>query len=241
MPSAPNSRAFSESAGLSALVRIFSLRALSAQPISVAKSPVIVGAIVSTLPIITSPVVPLIVRKSPAFTTVPAMVTVPAASSIFTASQPTTHGLPQPRATTAAWLAFPPVLVRMPFARCIPATSSGLVSLRTSMIGSFGCLAACSTAASADRITFPLAPPGLAAMPWATGFTLLLGSSCGWRRWLRLSGATRFTAVVSSITPSLTISTAMRTAAVPVRLPLRVWSMYRVPSCTVNSISCMSL
>ena len=38
-----------------------------------------------------------------------------------------------------------------------------------------------------------------------------------------------------------TISTAMRTAAGPVRLPLRVCSMYSVPSWTVNSKSCMSL
>ena len=43
-----------------------------------AKSPVIVGATVGTLPIITSPVVPLIVTKSPAFTVCPAIVIVPA-------------------------------------------------------------------------------------------------------------------------------------------------------------------
>ena len=36
---------------------------------------------------------------------------------------------------------------------------------------------------------------------------------------MRLSGLTRLIAVVSSISPSLTISTAIRTAAVPVRLP----------------------
>ena len=225
MPCAPNSRAFSASAGLSALVRIFKVRLLSAQVMSVAKSPVMLGAIVSTLPIITSPVVPLIVMKSPALTTFPAMLTVCAASSILTASQPTTHGLPQPRATTAAWLALPPVLVRMPLARCIPATSSGDVSLRTSMIGSLGYFSACATAASADSTTLPDAPPGLAAMPWATGLTFDLGSSCGCSRWLSESGGTRLTASPWLILPSLAISTAIRTAAVPVRLPLRVCSM----------------
>ena len=45
----------------------------------------------------------------------------------------------------------------------------------------------------------------------------------------------------SSISPSSTISTATRTAAGPVRLPLRVCSMYSLPSWMVNSKSCMSL
>jgi hypothetical protein len=34
--------------------------------------------------------------------------------------QPQTHGLPQPRATTAAWLVMPPRAVRMPTAACLP-------------------------------------------------------------------------------------------------------------------------
>ena len=87
----------------------------------------------------TSPVVPLIVTKSPTLTIWPLMLTWPFFSSMAMASQPTTQGLPQPRATTAAWLALPPVAVRMPLARCMPATSSGLVSLRTRRIGSSGC------------------------------------------------------------------------------------------------------
>ena len=41
--------------------------------------------------------------------------------------------------------------------------------------------------------------------------------------------------------PAFANVTAIRTAEVPVRLPERVWSMNRVPSCTVNSISCISL
>jgi hypothetical protein len=39
---------------------------------------------------------------------------------------------------------------------------------------------------------------------------------------------------------SLTISTAMRTAAAAVRLPDRVCRMKSRSSCTVNSMSCMS-
>ena len=46
-------------------------------------------------------------------------------------SAPTTAGLPQPRATTAAWLTRPPRAVRMPSAASMPCTSSGEVSLRT--------------------------------------------------------------------------------------------------------------
>jgi hypothetical protein len=45
------------------------------------------------------------------------------------APAPATQHLPQPRATTAAWLVMPPVLVRMPDGECMPSTSSGLVSL----------------------------------------------------------------------------------------------------------------
>ena len=123
------------------------------------------GSTVGTWPIMTSPVVPSIVRKSPALTTWPSIVTVPAFSSILIASQPTTQGLPQPRATTAAWLALPPVAVRMPLARCMPATSSGLVSLRTSRIGSSGCCSACSTAASAERTTLPRRGAGAGGDP----------------------------------------------------------------------------
>ena len=52
--------------------------------------------------------------------------------SIWIDSAPTTAGLPQPRATTAAWLTSPPREVRMPSATIMPWTSSGDVSVRTS-------------------------------------------------------------------------------------------------------------
>ena len=45
--------------------------------------------------------------------------------------RPTTHGLPMPRATTAACEVMPPVAVRMPCAASMPWMSSGVVSLRT--------------------------------------------------------------------------------------------------------------
>src|ERR1041385_8821191 len=48
-------------------------------------------------------------------------------------------------------------------------------------------------------------------------------------------------AVFQSINPSFSISIAKRTAARPVRLPLRVWSMNNLPSWIVNSKSWTSL
>ena len=40
---------------------------------------------------------------------------------------------------------------------------------------------------------------------------------------------------------SLTMSQAIFTAAAPVRLPLRVWSIQSLPRSMVNSVSCISL
>ena len=50
-----------------------------------------------------------------------------------------------------------------------------------------------------------------------------------------------FTASLFVTRPSLTMSVAIFTAATPVLFPLRHCSMYSLPSCTVNSMSCMSL
>ena len=55
-------------------------------------------------------------------------------ASICTAPAPATQGVPMPRATTAAWLVMPPVLVRMPSETCMPPMSAGSVSRRTRMI-----------------------------------------------------------------------------------------------------------
>ena len=53
--------------------------------------------------------------------------------SMRTFSAPTTAGLPQPRATTAAWDTRPPRAVRIPSEASMPWTSSGEVSVRTRM------------------------------------------------------------------------------------------------------------
>src|SRR5262249_15631189 len=73
-------------------------------------------------------------------------------SSTSRSPAPTTHGLPRPRATTAACEVMPPREVRMPAEACMPTMSSGEVSARTS---STGPEAAISAARSAVRAIFP--------------------------------------------------------------------------------------
>ena len=85
-------------------------------------------------------------------------------SATWTPDAPTTAGMPQPRATTAAWLASPPVAVRIPAAAAIPWTSSGEVSARTRMTACPA--AAASTAASGVVTMAPQATPGEAGRPY---------------------------------------------------------------------------
>ena len=90
-----------------------------------------------------------------------------------TLSAPTTAGLPQPRATTAAWLTSPPREVRMPSAAIMPCTSSGEVSLRTRM--TFSPRPAAAAASSAVKYAWPTAAPGEAARPLAITLSCLDG------------------------------------------------------------------
>lgn len=62
-------------------------------------------------------------------------------------------------------------------------------------------------------------------------------STCGWRSWSRCWGSTIFIAERISMSPSLTMSTAIFTAPLPVRFPDRHWSIHSLFSWTVNSIS----
>ena len=158
MPSAPKSRATLASSPVSALARTASLpfRTLSAQVRMVVNSFGGSASASAMAPSTTSPVVPSSEMTSPSSTVTP-----PAVkwwSAILTASAPTTAGMPQPRATTAAWLTRPPRAVRMPSATCMPWTSSGEVSLRTRT--TFSPRSEASTASSAVKYTRPTAAPG---------------------------------------------------------------------------------
>ena len=94
----------------------------------------------------TSPEVPSTESQSPSCT-----VTSPVVKwwrSTVMEPAPTTAGMPQPRATTAAWLTNPPWLVSTASAACMPATSSGEVSVRTSTAFSPRATAATTSAAA---------------------------------------------------------------------------------------------
>ena len=83
--------------------------------------------------------------------------------------------------------------------------------------------------------------PLASSRPSSIAAFLADGRKIGCRSWFSASGSTRRSASSFGISFSSTISTAMRTPAKPVRLPLRVCSMYSLPFSIVNSMSCMSL
>ncbi|CAB4571512.1 unannotated protein [freshwater metagenome] len=132
----------------------------------------------------------------------------------------------------------------MPCDTIIPCTSSGLVSLRTRM--TFSPRSAASAASSAEKYTLPTAAPGEAARPVAIT-RLLPASNCGCKTWSRCSAVTRvmasslliFHTFFGPLVP-LVMSTAIRRAAAPVRLPTRVCSIHNFPCSMVNSVSHMS-
>jgi hypothetical protein len=165
MPSAPSPRATSASRGVSAFVRTRKTRCSSTHCMNVSSDGVNVAAVSGSRPTITSPLVPLRLSQSPSRTVTLPFVIVFWRTSIVTSPQPATHGLPQPRATTAAWLVMPPRDVSTPSAACMPATSSGLVSTRTSTTRSPRPFH--SSASSARKTTRPTAAPGDAARPFA--------------------------------------------------------------------------
>ena len=77
--------------------------------------------------------VPSTVMSWPFFTTRPLARNRPAWGSTSMSFAPTTHVLPMPRATTAAWLVMPPRAVSTACAATMPWKSSGDVSGRTRM------------------------------------------------------------------------------------------------------------
>ncbi len=140
-----------------------------------------------------------------------------------------------PRATTAAWLVMPPRAVTTPRAACMPWMSSGEVSSRTRMTASPAVPS--RSASPASNTILPTAAPGDAFRPVAITSRGAFGSMVGCSSWSRDSGSTRPIASSREIRPSSARSTAILIAALAVRFPLRVCSMYRRPCSTVNSMS----
>ena len=134
----------------------------------------------------------------------------------------------------------PPRWVRIPAAARMPSISSGLVSSRTKIAF---CPTSCIFKASAELNTItPLAPPGPAGRPLAIGLAAAsaLGSMAGSNNSPNCAGVTRKTASSLEMSLSLTISNAICTAAVPLRLPTRHCSIHNFWCSMVNSISNMS-
>ena len=132
MPCAPNSRAFAASSGLSAFARTFRRRTSSAQPRTVSKSSLICGGTSGDLAD-DHAAGAAVDRDRVALAQLVAADAHASARrrSISSPSQPATHGLPMPRATTAACEVMPPCAVSTPFAWIIPWMSSGVVSQPT--------------------------------------------------------------------------------------------------------------
>ncbi len=124
------------------------------------------GSSSGTSSAVTCPAEPSIAIRSPSQSVVSPTLTVLALRSISSDAAPDTHGLPIPRATSAAWEALPPSAVRMPLAAWKPATSSASVNGRTRITSRPSSAAA--TASSAVKTIAPLAAPGEAATPSAS-------------------------------------------------------------------------
>ena len=209
MPCAPNLRACAASWGVSALVRTFRRRYLSAQRHDAAEVAAdggvhggdgavvdLAGGAVQGEP------VALVDRSCR-----------PASNCLFSSSilispQPETQHVPMPRATTAAWEVMPPRTVRMPWAAFMPSMSSGEVSRRTRT--TFSPRSAHSLASSAVKTILPQAAPGEAARPWPIGVAVFFSASAsnwGCSRVSRLLGLDHGTRPSSrSIMPSSTRS-----------------------------------
>ena len=124
MPSAPNFTACAASRGLSALVRTLSLRAASAQPIRVAKSPETWRQRSGIASAYTLPVEPSMLIQSPSWKPTSPMVAVLGfLIHAQTAAGDATGA--HAAGTTAAWEVMPPRAVRMPWACAMPSMSSG--------------------------------------------------------------------------------------------------------------------
>ncbi len=228
---------------MSALARTFMVRKRSAQLMNLLSSGTSgVAGRVPSRPLMTRPVVPSSEIQSPEWKTRSLTFMVRDVSSMRWSPAPATQHLPMPRVTTAAWLVMPPREVRMPTATSMPWMSSGVVSARTRITGFFLCCPAFATASAAEKTICPTAAPGRGRQAVRDHFDLLrFLVEMGHQEIVELVGLDAKDGGLLVDQPSPTMSRAMCTAARPVRLPLRVCSMYSLRSWMVNSKSCMSL
>ena len=163
IPSAPNWWAFCASSGVSAFALTPSRRISSAQLSTVLNSSDTSGSWSGTSSTVTN-APPSSAIQSPSFKTTPFTCICRASMLMSSADAPATHGLPIPRATSAAWLALPPSEVRMPRAARKPATSSASVKADEHDVAAF-LLSRDGVRGIEDDL--PLAAPADAATPRA--------------------------------------------------------------------------
>ena len=159
---------------------------------------------------------------SPSVNTLSPLPIVLFSTSIVKPSAPTTHGLPIPLATTAAWLVMPPFVVRIPTDECIPWISSGLVSSLTK-ITSLPLLASFSALSASNTIS-PTAAPGE-----ALSALVKRAFSCDWTNWGCKTFVILFASTIINdssfvVMPSLWKSIAIFILAWAVLLAFLVWS-----------------
>ena len=157
-----------------------------------------------------------------------------------TSPAPHTHTLPNCLATSAACEDTPPRDVNIPWLSSMPLRSSGEVSVRQST--TLLPLRVSISAFAAVKAILPVAAPGPAGSPCPMTVAAFnaLGSNMGTNRESIDSAGIFSSASFWLIRRSFCISTAMRTAASPVRLPFRVCNMNKRPFSIVNSKSCIS-
>ena len=238
IPSAIKFLAVCASRGVSALALIPISRSSSAQPSKVVTAVLRPASTVSTCPTNTSPWVPSTVMTSPSRKICwlrPMIVFF--CPSMLISEAPTTQGKPRPRPITAAWLVTPPRSVRTATTECMPRISSGPVSRRTNTAASPRAALAC--ASEAVKTIFPVAAPGLAAMPLASTVRGALGATCRCNSSDKAFGSTRIRASSRGMIPSRARSTAICTAALEDRTIRTASKIASLPLSSVNSI-CIS-
>jgi hypothetical protein len=238
MPSAPNLRAVRASSACRRW-RAPELATASAQPISVPNSPDSSGSIIGTAPASTWPVEPSMVMTSPFLKCAradahgaAAVIDADAcrAGDAGLAHAARHHGGVRGHAAARGQDAFGGVHAVDVFRAGLDAHQDDLARRPAASLGLVG-----------ENTISPVAAPGEAGRPVA--ITSRFGAWDRWSdaaSWSSEAGSMRITASFSGDQAFIGQSTAMRSAALAVRLPPRVCSIHSLPCSTVNSMSCMS-
>ena len=147
------------------------------------------------------------------------------------APAPETQGLPMPRATTAAWLVMPPRAVRMPSRRM-----HAVDVLRAGLDADQDHLRALRLRASRPRrrsnTISPVAAPGEAGRPGRDDCRARrLGIERRMQQLVERAGLDAADRLLAADQALATMSTAIFSAALAVRLPVRVCSIQSLPFC----------